>query len=677
MTESEPQPFQEQGRRQHSSISLRPRRLVSRRPHCLLFLFACLLPSSTEGHVPGVPGFISVTKEGFDSGGTEPVCWLASALSLDQSAEILPENERDASQQQYFLHPNTRTPLLSEELRDLPISDIDIQTACPSSTSLQLTIDDDVNERNERAPRGWKVLWDRPFVVKIHVKVDWSEWPGNSRPMGDDINIIVTLCEVLGVRADCSPFVDQSTFLKIQGQTADDAMDESNDTLGPFFESAALSIPSEGTIFEGTTELQLQGIPEGTYSIISSVLFVRTNQTINDTARDDELALPAPIYISVATNIPANTRDQLVTFFQVEDAHGVSKASRTAVYCLSGAGAALIAWLLCQTLLHRNAQVFELTQGKFLIAMLVAALIATVSCFTFEPRNGVYCKLPGPLIILPLHILFSILLGRLWRIRAVISPLLLLTLEKKEHWTNHFVQVVSRVTSLDLTALCLKEGPKDVRRAVTDAQLTRVIGIFVLPQLVWQILIFSVQESNVRVFELDDGSGYLGCSSDFFNSWMQSVGLLLLTIVFVLLVVVAHGCKDFPSLFNETQVFLDVSVLNFVVLSLSAIVASATRNLPISPNVEYLVCSLAVVVVTVNTCVKIILPKLIFAWSGNPIFVTTLLADHRKKKREGSTIIVSCDNITASFATGNNVESPPDRTSWKKYPSWKKSPDEV
>jgi hypothetical protein len=88
----------------------------------------------------------------------------------------------------------------------------------------------------------------------------------------------------------------------------------------------------------------------------------------------------------------------------------------------------------------RNHEVLNLTQGYFLIVFLVAALVMVASSFLFEHKNNFYCNAYLPIIWTSGQLLCAITLGRLWRIDAVISPLLIKTLRQKKSFTRSMIE---------------------------------------------------------------------------------------------------------------------------------------------------------------------------------------------------------------------------------------------
>ena len=80
--------------------------------------------------------------------------------------------------------------------------------------------------------------------------------------------------------------------------------------------------------------------------------------------------------------------------------------------------------LLFLAIKHRSHSVFKLSQGIFLIVAILSAFIASTSTFLFNPKSDAYCRTYGPLIMIPLQLMLAVIVGRLHRIIAVMSPLM-------------------------------------------------------------------------------------------------------------------------------------------------------------------------------------------------------------------------------------------------------------
>jgi hypothetical protein len=457
------------------------------------------------------------------------------------------------------------------------------------------------------------------------------------------------LCSVELIRF-CSPFVHY--------QTTEPNVPSGALHGGTHIDTMVYQVPLVDS-FNFSMQVPVQVLEPGAFTIVVGAFFVYPSDTNASTFYAVQLA-------NVASDYP------VISFWHVH----VSRPSRLAAYVLIASSGAVLLFLLLVTIRHRQSQVLKLTQGNMLIAMMVTALIATVSAITFEPKSNLYCNLQGPLIIMPLHFLFAILLGRLWRIQAVVSPLLLLTLERKDTWSDNFVQWLRKVTELkhppskksrdnydqsqhhqhDLSISAVdsirsswihsflkrnstnissqRQPPPSTRRSfrrkVTEGQLVRVVAIFCFPQVVVQVLylIFAREQLMNGI-----------CPTDFLASPTDGFGGVFLLLLVLLLLAMARSSKDLPSLFNENEALWDVSLVSLVLLGVSFVVIVITHAPTTNPDIRYIVSTLVVVAITTNTCTKILLPKLRKIWQNEKVVVTKLISDHNRQERSPLVII--------------------------------------
>jgi len=125
----------------------------------------------------------------------------------------------------------------------------------------------------------------------------------------------------------------------------------------------------------------------------------------------------------------------------------VSKGVKAFTYTLIACACISLLFLLYQTIKHRDNNVIKVSQGNFLIVYLLAALFASVSAIFFEPKNDIYCIMVNPMVYIPLQLMYSITIGRLWRIQAVLSPLLLQKLHQEKGLAQVFGKFLGNITS--------------------------------------------------------------------------------------------------------------------------------------------------------------------------------------------------------------------------------------
>lgn len=334
-------------------------------------------------------------------------------------------------------------------------------------------------------------------------------------------------------------------------------------------------------------------------------------------------------------------------------------------HVLRAVSAAVIVFLLVQTIYHRNHQVLKLSQQPFLVVFLLAALTATLGSILLEPKNDFYCRWSSFVVISSLHIVVAVTAGRMWRINAVISPLLAQTLRRRQSTLN---RVLRRMFKKPMGSR------SNIRREFQPWHLTAAITIFTAPAVLLLLAASIWQEQALRIdLNLDKSVGRNQCYVDvprrhslLFYGFFAFVGLI------GLLLCMAHMTRHLPSLFNETEVIFNTALTSLVVLALGSAVVMITDDPETSPGVAYLTLSVEVFFITLNSTCRIVLPKLQMVWRGKTVLVSKLVADHARAVREDDKAFLSkgsngeaCVRVTgldANPASFSNTTPDPDES---------------
>ncbi|CAJ1944463.1 unnamed protein product [Cylindrotheca closterium] len=446
-------------------------------------------------------------------------------------------------------------------------------------------------------PNGWLIHDRDEFKIMVKASVDWIDSSQFSR-----LAFEVQLCNIDNIML-CQPVLAPTTFFD-EDITAIDEIQNLRTTQTP----SVTRFVDLGSVASDTVEEELNfaevTVP-GTYRILTSLVLSNASSVSGVTMISNIK------YLNVVHNDPME----------------LSSESYTAIIVMSSVASTVILFLFFQTFAYRNAQVFELTQGKFIMAMQICALVATSSLIFFTPKDP-FCQL-SPLIYLSTHMVYAILLGRMWRIRAVISPLLLLTLERKDDFTTTIVDLISR-----LTACACWQGrqQKKIRMQITDYQLARVIMLLILPQLLVQLLILIVYYGNKSIL-LDverDGliDGVYICEYGAFYSTLHIIAVSLIGLEFFLLALLMWSSRELPSLFNETKKVWQILRATFIFVLCGTLLIAATIDHYNTAQVRVLVPAFVLGLNMCQTCWVITWSKLRVAWRGKKILVTKLIADH-------------------------------------------------
>jgi hypothetical protein len=154
------------------------------------------------------------------------------------------------------------------------------------------------------------------------------------------------------------------------------------------------------------------------------------------------------------------------------------------------------------------------------------------------------------------------------------------------------------------------------KQQITISQLALVVMIFTIPQVAVQIVGLVLQPQSWEIeFNDDESVGRASCSSNVDAAHdVMTYSFLMLFLLVIFLLFMAHSSRKLPSLFNETQVIYDSTFLSLVLLLLGGAVIALTNSPSTNPDVQYLVSLVLVLSITINSTVRIILPKLKMVW---------------------------------------------------------------
>ena len=427
------------------------------------------------------------------------------------------------------------------------------------------------------------------------------------------LHLQVVLCDLRST-GFCSPFVNFQTD-RSNNVTYGDLADANH------IDSQSIRIqvnPRELQNFRVDVPVRVN--KSGIFSVLAEVVFFLSNEAL----------YPNAVYVGSVTNIPLDKFAQVTEFLNGPEISETSRRSEIASYVLIGLSGCVMLFLLFQTFKHRKNQVLMLSQGLFLIAMLFSGLVGMVGSIFFNPKNDLYCNMLGPMLLIPVHVFYSIILARLWRIHAVMSPLLLLTLERAPSFSTRMVNILNRATTC--------HDRKKLHRKVTDGQLARVVALWASPQIILQILRWVLTPDEVViVYNEDLSKGMPVCSGIYQGNAPEVLSGVFLVVQFIMMWILARQSQDLPSLFNEASVIFDVTLVSLIILTVAAVVIAMTRNTTMNPNVQYTIGVLAALAMVLNTSLKLVLPKLRMVWRGETIVVNKLFADHNRERRETRT----------------------------------------
>lgn len=213
----------------------------------------------------------------------------------------------------------------------------------------------------------------------------------------------------------------------------------------------------------------------------------------------------------------------------------------------------------------------------------------------------------------------------------------------------------------NLHVLFKGQNPRNIkyslRSQVTEFDLTRLIFMLFLPQLIVQLVATIAFPRKIEVVAVDNGLvGRQRCTQDGFL-WF---GLSYFLFLFCLAVFVAWVGRDLPSLLNEKdQIFNAGSVsviLIFIIVPSILLAATPTTN----PDVLSLLWMLVIFGIISSVVWIIIWPKIARVRKGGKVVVSNLLRPNRLSS-SGTGVLASSVNTPSNQPIVLEMHEPPPR----------------
>jgi len=575
----------------------------------------------------GIPG-TTQTINGYDTElGVSPMCWKSDASSTVNEDEENPL---------FLLQGNTSgiVPFPNPLVRDFKIQGkVQLLQSCPTWNIISAQAPKEVRQ-NERLRTGNAYTYE----VNLSLNLDSLQAAAFTADEGPIVAVQIIVCK-LGA-GFCSPFIHEEANARLASQGIYTLPDKGDSHGGSHthsdYQFVALP-PQDGPLYSAKVQVPMLVNTPGNYFAIASVqMYV-----------SDFLGGPVSVRYDMANALLDEER--LITYQGPPEILEVPSTVLNLSYVIVGIAAAIISFLLFETIKHRNHQVLRLTQSPFLIVFLIAALVLTCASVLFRPKSDFYCNASTPIILNAAQVMYAITMGRLWRINAVISPLLMQTLQhrQKQSWTSRIMNMVGSFSSLDLDSTRTQK-PKNLRKQVTSRQLSIVVVIFTAPQVIIQILSLSLQPMTLIVeYNDDESTGSFICDAGVdTKASLRYWGYFTFAFLVLLLLILAQRARELPSLFNETKVILETSITSMVLLVLGLAIIVTTDDPETSPAVEYMVCVALSVFIALSSALRIMVPKLQMAWRNEKVVVSRLVSDHAKTVRQQSSMGSSGYNIS-------------------------------
>jgi len=656
-----------------------------------LLLPALALVDIVEGL--GIPG-TSHTVSGYDTeGGDEPICWrgrsdlaaLTGGASIGTDgggddngngdggggSEVPSRKQRqlrpqrtEQRQRQRSMNAVQATPWDNKLYKSFILTgEVDLLPQCPRG----LYIEGDVPTADVEIVRDDVMLRTGEFHdYNVRLSIDLDVMGGDYvfSDEGPRIAVQIILCQV--DQGLCTPFVHEhaNDRLKVSNITENLATGDRHGNTHVHSPAVFITLPDPSAggpqVFDVAVPTRVND-PGSFFAITAYQVFTADGESMQQYRYDVSNAL--------------NTR--LVTYQDPAQILSVTKTMQIVVAVLIGLSVAVLAYILFQTIKYRKTRVMQLSQAPFLVMSRIAAIAATLCTFLFNPKTDMYCRLRDPLVLIPLQIIYAVMIGRLWRISVVISPLLTIAIDKDKdnngprHWSSmicrKFFSGLTKVSQIGDKISCrggsakrhsLSKGP--LRSKVTNFQLGKVVLLFTIPQIVIQILALVLQPSQLAVTYNNDLSvGRTVCSPQDTNASSLSVwGWYILLLFFLLILFLAYESRMLPSLFNETPAIFNTVLTSIIVIAVGLATIRLSESPTTSPDVAYLLRVLIVMTMTLTVSLRIMLPKIRLARSGKPILINKLVTDHRIASQSSlNTYDGSSGRISAAAAPSYNSQN--------------------
>jgi len=310
-------------------------------------------------------------------------------------------------------------------------------------------------------------------------------------------------------------------------------------------------------------------------------------------------------------------------------------------------------FFLFSVIRYRDNTVMKLSQYTFLIALLVAAILAMVGARAITPENDTTCRI-GPIPAITFSTLVTyIVLGRLWRCSLLMSSFMTHQKDPRSECKRKRLAKINDVLSYltQWRALIERAIPQNVkhrrsdlikpstqlRRSVTTVELSRLLLVLVLPTLIMDIVYYiNVSTGESHSYMAYDSTGFYrrqDCLSANGNGpiYVTIFGLFVFSLCFC--AYMAHLTNDLPSLFNETRLIYRSIVTSFILTLVLIPFLVLTDHDTSSPNIGSFAYLFIFLALPFSMSWSLIYPKLIVVWSGERVVVSSLL---RKQSRQAN-----------------------------------------
>jgi hypothetical protein len=534
------------------------------------------------------------TENGYDAGGTEPICFTSKLNLANRSTDSQKGSLEDLNEE-LFEGQSTEFELLRRcfEGTDLDVEPLglagDRLLETGSNYTFRVTLQVLLSQISDKIPQlGNSTIFVR-FLLCDAIKQgfcnplqDTRELDQNVRPSDTDFDA-----------SETDSFEGGDNKWRYQQGNALLGIADGLIVLSRWVKWTLREVENDSDLYKTSVDITLQlpeGIRQGAYFFIGHVVM---NFDVGDGLIER---------VDIADAIP----DNVLEVRNPPTIHKVSDSMKIIVGVATGIFGSFALFCFGAIIYYRDSTVMKLAQGSFLAALAGCCMIAIAFTFTFLPSRDVFCSLRGPMTLIPITTAAAILVARTWRIYVTLSVALSLGREGKKGKTGPelgqrlmmLLGCVAQFPFLLFQNLCkrkrsmpsrangsLSSSMPSLRRAVTAEEAVSLVVILSFPQVFLQVFAALYYEKELELdFDPTVNVGRTVCSKN--GIWAAVAGWCIIAAVFLLAVTVSWISRMLPSAFNEKDhVFLAAAIstiIAVIALPLYTIADAATT----SPDVE-------------------------------------------------------------------------------------------
>jgi hypothetical protein len=558
-----------------------------------LFLLVLSLSLATLAQTARVFG----TVNGYDAGGTDPVCFTSKTNVTDQSAGSLLSLQQGALLEDLndglFQGRSTEFELLPAcfEGTDLDVEPLDLGADRLLETGLnytfRVTLEFLLSQISDKIPKL------SSSTVYVRFLLCEASTLGFCNPLQDtrelDRNLVPSETDFDADETDS--FEDGANRWQYEQGKVLLGISDGPFVLSRWVRTTLYQVETDSDLYKASVDITLQlpnGVRQGAYSFIGHAV---TSFDIGDGIIER---------IDIADAIP----DNMLEVRNPPNIQYVSDSMKIVVGIATGIFGSFALLCFGSIIYYRANPVMQLAQAPFLAALAGCCLVSIGFTFTFLPTHDVFCHLRGPMTLIPLTTAAAIMVARTWRIYVTLSVALNLGRQGRKRKSligidlgQRLVMLLTLVSRLPFL-ICqnpfkrkgnprrMRSSVPTLRQAVTAGETTSLIVILSFPQAFLQIFNAAYYNRDLEV-ELDPentNNGRYVCADS--KDWNLLSGFGVAGFVFLLAVAVSWISRNLPSAFNEKDQVFKAATISFFLVSVVAAFEALTDEPSSSPDIQ-------------------------------------------------------------------------------------------